>query len=138
MTGMNTSQDRTSRRNSICLSKCRHLNPGLEIAARLPAVDDEDEGTLHPDQPELVGDGLPGQVDVGEVRLRDGHSVSYDDSLARTEVVESHHQGCPALVDHDEGEGDRVLRVNTAYHNAQDHLQTFQSAVDIFISDQSY
>ena len=109
MTGMNTSQDRTSRRNSICLSKCRHLNPGLEIAARLPAVDDEDEGTLHPDQPELVSDCLPGQVDISEVRLRDGHGVAYDDSFARAEIVESHHQGCPALVYYDEGEGDRVL-----------------------------
>ena len=106
------------RRSSICLSKCRHLNAGLQVPACLPPVDDEDERTFHSHQPELVADRLPGEIDVSEVRLRDGHGVSYDDSLARAEIVEGHHQGLAALVYYDEGKGDRVLRVNTAYHNS--------------------
>ena len=112
---------------SICLGECRHLNSGLQLPPGLPAIDDHDEGALHPHQPEGEGLPLPAEVDGSEVWLRNGDCVPDDDSLAGTEIVQSDNHRAPALVHYYEGEGHRVLGVDTADHDPEDNLESMMN-----------
>ena len=100
---------RTPGRRLVCLGEGGHPHPRLELPPRLPGVDDQHQGALHPDQAEPEVRPLPGQVYGSEVRLGDGDRVSDDDSLARTEVIQGHHEAVSTRVTHDEGERDGVF-----------------------------
>ena len=102
----------------VSFSEGGHLDPSLKLPACLLAIDYQHQGALHPDHAEFLLAALVQNAYGCEVGLCYGHSVPYDDPLARAEVVCGDHYGCAPLVYHDEGEGDRVLCMNTANHNS--------------------
>ena len=93
----------------ICNCKCRHLNTRLKFSTGFATVDNEHQRTFHSNKTEFVFCILPADVYLCKERFWNGDCVTDDDTFARTEVVESHHETISFGVAHDEGEGNRIL-----------------------------
>ena len=115
----------------ICYCECWHLNTRLKIPTGLATVDNKHQRTFHSHKTEFVICIFPTDVYLCEEWFWNSDCVTDDDTFTRTEVVESHHETISLRVAHDEGEGDRVLGVNTADDGAEDLLLTVDTITEI-------
>ena len=115
----------------ICYCKCRHLNTRLKFSTGFATVDNEDQRTFHSNKTEFVFCILPADVYLCEEWFWNGDCVTDDDTFARTEVVESHHETISFGVAHDEGEGDGILGVNTANDDTKDDFLRIDAIAEV-------